>query len=118
MEVPVVADAVGNVTAPNNFLTEVIGLYEENQSRKEELNTRYATLVAEGKKTIALAENVKQLNKVLATLAEVEVIYDSRLVLAKALNARAKEIGAKYDKEKKAYVSDKAKVQDNAEPAE
>ena len=107
MEVPVVADANGNVTAANTFLSEVIGLYEENQMRKEELNARYAKLIEEGKKTISLAENAKQLNGVLETLAEVEVIYDSKLILGKALNSRAKELGCKYDKEKKAYVNDK-----------
>ena len=107
MEVPVVADAMGNVTAPNTFLTEVIGMYEENQLRKEELNTRYAKLIDEGKKTISLAGNVKQLNKTREALSEVEVIYDSKLVLGKALNARAKELGCKYDKEKNAYVNDK-----------
>ena len=107
MEVPVVADAMGNVTAPNTFLSEVIGMYEENQLRKEELNTRYAKLIDEGKKTISLAGNVKQLNKTREALSEVEVIYDSKLVLGKALNARAKELGCKYDKEKNAYVNDK-----------
>ena len=114
MEVPVVADAFGNILAPNNFLCTVIDHYNENQEKKEELNAQYAELIEEGKKTIALAGNVKQLNKTLEALAEVEVIYDSKLVLGRALNERAKELGCKYDKEKKAYVSDKKDV----EPAE
>ena len=114
MEVPVVADTYGNILAPNNFLCTVIDHYNENQEKKEELNAQYAKLIAEGKKTIALAENAKQLNKTLAVLAEVEVIYDSKLVLGRALNERAKELGCMYDKEKKAYVSDKKA----SEPAE
>lgn len=114
MEIPVVADAYGNILAPNNFLCTVIDHYNENQEKKEELNARYAELIEEGKKTIALAGNVKQLNKTLEALAEVEVIYDSKLVLGRALNERAKELGCKYDKEKKAYVSDKKA----SEPAE
>lgn len=118
MEVPVVADAYGNILAPNNFLCTVIDHYNENQEKKEELNAQYAKLIEEGKKTIALAGNVKQLNKTLETLSEVEVIYDSKLVLGRALNERAKALGCKYDKEKKAYVNEKAKVQDNTEPTE
>lgn len=114
MEIPVVADAYGNILAPNNFLCTVIDHYNENQEKKEELNAQYAKLIAEGKKTIALAENAKQLNKTLEALAEVVVIYDSKLVLGRALNERAKELGCKYDKEKKAYVSDKKA----GEPAE
>ena len=114
MEVPVVADAYGNILAPNNFLCTVIDHYNENQEKKEELNAQYAKLIEEGKKTIALAGNVKQLNKTLEALAEAEVIYDSKLVLGRTLNERAKELGCKYDKEKKAYVSNKK----TDEPAE
>ena len=115
MEVPVVADAYGNVTAPNNFLCTIIDTYNDNQQKKEETNARYAKLIDTGRKTIAKAGNVKQLNKVLAAMRdEIEVIYDSKIVLGKALNARAKELGCKYSKEDDEYV---AEVQDNAEPA-
>lgn len=114
MEVPVVADTYGNILAPNNFLCTVIDHYNENQEKKEELNARYAKLIEEGRKTIALAENAKQLNKTKDALSEVEVIYDSKLILGRALNERARELGCKYDKEKNAYVSDKKAV----EPAE
>ena len=116
MEVPVVADAFGNVTAPNNFLCTIIDTYNENQQKKEETNVRYAKLIDSGKKLIAKAGNVKQLNKVLKAIREdIEVIYDSKIVLGKAMNARAKELGCKYNKEDDEYV---AEVQDNAQPAE
>lgn len=111
MEVPVVADTYGNILAPNNFLCTVIDHYNENQEKKEELNARYANLIEEGRKTIALAENAKQLNKTKDVLSEVEVIYDSKLILGRALNERARELGCKYDKEKNAYVSDKKAVE-------
>jgi len=108
MEVPTVADAMGNVTAPNDFLTGVMEHYYENQTKKEEVNATYAKLIAEGKHTISLATNVKQLNKVKDALSEIDHIYDSKIVLGKALNEKAKELGCKYSKEKNAYVSDKS----------
>ena len=107
MEVPVVADAAGNVTAPNKFLCEIIERYNENQSEKEKLNARYAELIEAGKKTIDLAGNAEQINKFLAVLREeTEVIYDSRLVLVRALNAKAKQLGLTFSKEKNVYVND------------
>jgi len=116
MEVPVVADTYGNVTAPNIFLAGVIDTYNENQKKKEELNVRYAKIIENGKKLVTKAANVKQLNKVLKTIKEdTEVIYDSKIVLGRAIAARAKELGCKYSKEDEKYVSE---VQDNTEPSE
>ena len=116
MEVPVVADANGNVTAPNNFLTGVMEKYYENQIRKEETNAKYASIVEEGRKLVAAAENVKHLNKVLEAFKEAEHIYDSKIVLGRALNERAKELGCEYSKIDKAYVE--AEVEADAKPAE
>lgn len=115
MEIPVVADASGNCIAPNDFLSGVMDRYNENQLKKEEVNADYARLIAEGKKTIALATNVEQLNKVKEALADTDHIYDSKIVLGKALNARANELGCKYDKEKGAYV--KAEVEADSKSA-
>lgn len=117
MEVPVVADANGNVTAPNNFLSGIMERYGENQAKKEEMNASYAELIEEGKKLIASAKTAKQLNEILDTFRnETEHVYDSKLVLGKALNARATELGCKYSKDKNAYV--KAKVSGEPDPAE
>ena len=104
MEVPVVADANGNVTAPNNFLSGVMEHYYENQTRKEELNSKYAELVERGRELVAAAENVEHLNKVRDVFTDTEHIYDSKIVLGRALNERAKELGCKYSKIDNAYV--------------
>jgi len=116
MEVPVVADANGNVTAPNNFLSGVMEHYYDNQLRKEELNSKYAELIEKGKSLVAAAENVEHLNKVRGVFAETEHIYDSKIVLGRALNERAKELGCKYSKIDNAYV--KAEVEADAKPVE
>lgn len=115
MEVPIVADAQGNVTAPNKFLGEVIAIYEENQSKKEEINAKYAEMVAKGRALIAEAKTAAQLNKVKDALAEAEHVYDSKIVLGLALYARAKEVGCKYSKEEGKYV--KAEVQSEPKSA-
>lgn len=116
MEVPVVADAMGNVTAPNTFLQTVIDHYNENQEKKEETNAKYAKLVKQGLDLVCAAETVEHLNKLRDTFSETEHIYDSKIILGKALNERAKKLGCKFSKIDNAYVS--AEVQDNAEPSE
>lgn len=116
MEIPVVADANGNVTAPNNFLQGVIDYYNQNQTKKEELNAKYASLCAKANDLINAAKNEKQVNKLLRTFKdETEHIYDSRIVVLKSLHAKATSLGLKYDKENDEYVST---LQDNAKPAE
>ena len=119
MEVPVVADAMGNVTAPNNFLSGVMDRYYENQTKKEEMNAKYAELIASGKKLIDAVKTVAHLNKVKDALADTEHIYDSKIVLGRLLNEKAKTIGCKYSKDDNAYVKvGKAKVEGVSEPAE
>ena len=115
MEVPVVADAMGNVTAPNTFLQTVIDHYNENQEKKEETNAKYAKLVKQGLDLVCAAETVEHLNKLRDTFSETEHIYDSKIILGKALNERAKKLGCKFSKIDNAYVR---AVQDNAEPSE
>ena len=122
MEIPVVADVNGNVVNPNNFLSFVISQYEKAQAGKEKLNQDYGKLISETTERINAAKSVKDLNKLREQIVDegFKHIYDSKIVLGKALNAVASAIGCHYDKVEAKYVKDEkdTAVQADSQPAQ
>lgn len=122
MEIPVVADMYGSIIAPNQFLADVIGMYEDSQAKKETVNQEYGKLIADTTQRINAAKSVKDLNTLRDLIVDegFKHIYDSKIVLGKALNAVASAIGCHYDKVQAKYVKDgkDTGVPANAEPAE
>jgi hypothetical protein len=106
MEVPQVADAGGNITRQNDFLAEVIAKYESSQKNKEKMNADYGELVAKTTERIKAAENDGDINKLLNEIGGKDFghIYDSKLVLGRALNEKAASLGLKYSKVDAKYV--------------
>ena len=100
MEIPVVADASGEVIRKNDFLAEVFKTYADAQRKKEETNREYDKLIAEASERIAACANDKDLNKLRKELGSDKFghIYDSKLVLGGKLMAKAKELGFVYSK--------------------
>lgn len=106
MEVPVVADAQGNIIRANDFLTGVLATYGEAQKKKEETNAAYEKLVAECSERIAACKNDKDLNKLRAEFGGEQFahIYDSKLVTGQKLMAKAKELGYVFSKVDSKFV--------------
>lgn len=117
MEIPVVADMTGNVVAPNKFLSGVIDQYKKVQADKEKVNQEYGALVADYSARIKCATSIDEINGIRDDLVAdgFKHIFDSKIVLGKALNSVASSLGFHFDKEKNQYVAnEKAAVQ--AEP--
>lgn len=106
MEVPVVADATGNIIRANDFLAGVLATYAEAQKKKEEVNARYEKLIAECAERISACKNDKDLNKLRKELGseKFEHLYDSKLVTGQKLMAKAKELGFSFSKVDNAFV--------------
>lgn len=100
MEVPVVADATGNIIRANDFLSGVLATYADAQKKKEETNAAYDRLIAGCIERITACKNDKDLNKLRAEFGgdKFEHIYDSKLVTGQKLMAKAKELGYVYSK--------------------
>lgn len=97
---------------PNVFLTN---LFEEARNNiAKEMQTfapqkkAYDKAMEDGKAQIALATDCAKLNSALAELAKLEHALTSKQELAQLLNNRAKDLGCKYSKREKTYVSDNA----------
>lgn len=106
MEVPVVADANGNIIRQNDFLSGVLAAYAESQKKKEATNAAYEKLIAECAEHISACKNDKDLNKLRKELGsdKFENIYDSKLVNGTRLMAKAKELGFTFSKVDNAFV--------------
>lgn len=64
----------------------------------------YDAAMADGKAIIAASENTDDLNAAAKQIGQMKHALTSKKELGAALNARAKELGATYSKEAKAYV--------------
>lgn len=100
MEVPVVADAEGNITRANDFLASVLNTYADFQKKKEQTNAAYAKLIESLTERILACKNDKDLNKLRKEFASDDFghIYDSKLISGTKLMAKAKELGYSYSK--------------------
>lgn len=107
MEVPACIDPSGHVIAENDFLTRVFAQYQAVQAKKEEYNKRFADLVRQIKEDCTDAESAEELNALLKKYlsAKFEHMFNSKLIFARELDAKAKKLGVTFDKEKKKYVS-------------
>ena len=119
MEIPVVADANGNVVNPNTFLAFVIGQYEKNQKDKEVTNQEYGKLIASFTERISAAKTLKDFNKLREELVSEDFkhVYDSKIVLGKALNNAAKALAFVYSKVDEKYVKEEPAVPADTKPA-
>lgn len=119
MGIPVVADVNGNAINPNTFLTFVIAQYEDAQKDKEVTNQNYGKLVSDFSERINAAKTLKDVNKLRDEIVDegFKHIYDSKIVLGKALNSVAKKLGFVYSKVDGKYVKEGPEVPDNSQPA-
>lgn len=108
MEVPQVVDGQGNIIAENNFLSTVLDYFTEAQKKKEAVNAQYDELLKSIKERVDAAKDAKDLGKLLAEFTKKGFghIFDSRLVSARLLQNKAKELGFRWSKVDNAFVKD------------
>jgi hypothetical protein len=98
---------------PNRFLTDLIAEMRAYIIRDQQAlapqRAAYDAAIARGRAPIAAAEDVDGLNAALSEIMNIEHALTSKKELGSELNARAREIGCKFDRKAGAYV-----VQNNA----
>ena len=97
-----------NAGEPNDFLAKLFdecrkNITEEIEALKPQQEAYYA-IMAKYAPMVESAKDVKALNKALKAITEAEHALTSKKELGGLLTAKAKELGLKFDKEKKAYV--------------
>lgn len=106
IKIPVVVDAAsGEAVGNNNFLVSIIKTYEASQEKSRQRTADFENLILNIDKVISEVKSIEQLNEATKAIGKMDVIFNSKLVAGQKLNSKAREIGAKYDSTKKAYVS-------------
>lgn len=105
IKVPKTIDDKGEAVGKNNFFDNVIKTYVEGQKERIKRNHDFENLIAGVKVKMDMVEDVDELNTLTSTLSDIDHIYNSKLVIGQMLNAKAKEIGAKWNAAKKEYVT-------------
>lgn len=103
--IPVVVDENGQAVGQNAYFTKVIEKYNSYQLDKQKKTAEYAELMDVICEMINACTDAETLNEVKDKLANVEHIYNSKLVAGRKLNDKAKELGFKYDKLTNSYVN-------------
>lgn len=92
----------------NDFLTRLFQQARQNIAAEMETylpqRSAYDAAMEEGLAVIATLENVEDLNAAAEQIGQMQHALTSKKELGAALNAKAKELGATYSKEAKAYV--------------
>ena len=92
----------------NDFLTRLFKQARQNIATEMETylpqRSAYDAAMEEGLAVIATLENVEDLNAAAEQIGQMQHALTSKKELGAALNAKAKELGATYSKEAKAYV--------------
>lgn len=104
-EVPVVVDAQGVPTAPNNFMeVGIFGAFRTAQERRVQVLRDYNALIADINATLEGVHDVQALTEAVKAISAKPVIQDSKLKARLAVAAKAQELGAKWDAKTSAYV--------------
>ena len=109
-----VTEARVSLTGPDPHVTpaDVRAIFTEAQKKKEAVNAQYDELLKSIKERVEAAKNAKDLGKLLAEFTKKDFghIFDSRLVSARLLQNKAKELGFRWSKVDNAFVKDETEV--------
>ena len=103
IKIPVIINAEGTITGPNDFMTKIVNTYQTYQEKQAELSSEYEGLMEVIKEQIAMVADADTANEVKQSLESLQHIFDSKLQAGMLLNKRCKELGLKFDKVKKIY---------------
>lgn len=99
----VTVDADGNAVGKNDYISTVIARYVAFQKEQQTKKLDYQQQVDEFTQLIDDASDCESLNKVYEQFAELEYIFNSRLVIGQKLEAKAKQLKCKFNKSSKRY---------------
>lgn len=98
-------DANGNAAGANNFLCSIIAQYEQAQERNKEVCASYEEQVARLKNQVAHINSADDANMFIENMRGEQFIFNAKLIISSALQARCAELGLVFNKESKSYVA-------------
>ncbi len=104
MNIPIIVDASGNPTAPNDFLKKnVIDAYEAKLKQKSADGEKYDAVMSEIKDEIELITDAPMANGFIDRINEFDHIGNSKAAAGKLLQAKTKLLGLTYNTDSKKY---------------
>lgn len=97
MPVPEIIDAKGNLTGENNFLSGVFGSYNNYLNNQSNLRSKYDTLMERANAAIAKLDGADAANTLWESFQKVQPIWDSKIALKMALDAKCSELGLSFN---------------------
>lgn len=103
IKLPVTVDADGNAQGENNFFGKIISAYKNSQAKNREKTSEYEMLIYMIKADVEDITTAEDVNNLCDKLANLQHIFNSKLIAAKMLNDKAKLLGLIYNKAEKRY---------------
>lgn len=104
MNIPTIIDRHGNMTQPNNYITEqVINPYNAMLRTKQEAIQRYTRTVEEIREAVELITDALSANNFAAQIKDFDHVGSSLQLARTLFSDKVKALGLEYDKESKQY---------------
>ena len=97
MAVPEIIDAKGNLTRENNFLSGVFSSYNNYLATQSSLRAKYDTLMERANAAIAKLDGADAANTLWESFQKVHPIWDSKIAMKMALDAKCSELGLSFN---------------------
>ena len=104
-KIPLTVDEGGNAVGKNNYFENVIATFIANQQAKVTKRQEYDELIETIGGTINESTTLEELNELREKIPAMQHIFESKIVLGRMLNDRAKALGFKFDVVSKVYVA-------------
>lgn len=109
MVIPTLFDRQGNMTQPNNYVTEqIIKPYNAMLRTKQDEIARYTNTVSEIREAVELITDARSANEFAARIKEFDHIGSSLQMARSLFSDKVKSLGLEYDKEAKQYKDPQA----------
>lgn len=109
MVIPTIIDRQGNMTQPNNYITEqIIKPYNAMLRTKQDEIARYTNTVSEIRDAVELITDARSANEFAARIKEFDHIGSSLQMARSLFSDKVKSLGLEYDKETKQYKDPQA----------
>lgn len=97
MKVPAIIDEKGQITGDNNFLTGVFDSYNNYLNSQSNLRAKYDILMERANAAIAKLDGADATNALWESFQKVQPIWDSKIAMKSALDAKASELGLTFN---------------------
>lgn len=109
MVIPTIIDKQGNMTQPNNYVTEqIIKPYNTMLRTKQDEIARYANTLSEIREAVEFITDARSANEFAARIKEFDHIGSSLQMARSLFSDKVKSLGLEYDKETKQYKDPQA----------